>query len=423
MIKKLALSGAFFVLATAQAASLSQLDDGWRLSFNSCSYGRGTSAIADAKKDAPTHAIRVFESQRSNFTDSSTLPTNEQFITRVNQEQASFLFGSTYLQGSETCIPVQYDLQIGDSESGFDWDWDSDDGVQLRIQASSQAKGSLSSAQAAEVEALRQGILTALARMVDDVSGFEHLAAVPTSFVKDWLVLERQEESGTATVIVEMVLDQEALSSLANDSYHLVGKPRFLIHSDTTIVKQYLDAVIAERGWLISQRLSDADVIISVETALTSNDIQAQLGMSLSLFDKDGLQLGRWSNQARSLSLPTADGIHDRLASIHFNQNDEVIMSHIDDALSALHSAGGVWREIAVSDSSNITITEVAEKLQESSFVNNVKIVDVNESQTIQFRSRLSAEHIPTELLRLNIDDAGSALHFSQDEDGRLILN
>ncbi|WP_413113736.1 hypothetical protein [Thaumasiovibrio sp. DFM-14] len=423
VIKKMALTGAFFLLASAQAQQLSEMDNGWQLAFSTCSYGRGASAIADAKDAALEHAIRAFESQRLLLSKSESLPTNEQFIQRVHQEQDRFSYGSTYLQGSETCLPVHYELTIENSSDGLDWEWESDDGVQLRIQASSAASGQHSAVQAAEVAALRQGIVSALTGMVEDVSGFAHLAVVPQSIVKNWLVLERHEINGIATVIVEMELDEDALAELAQDHYQLVGQPRFLIHTDTPAIAHYLQAQMAERGWLSSQRVGDADIVIVAETSLNTADEHAQLGIHLSFVDKDGLQLGRWGNEARSLSLPIADDIQTRLANVHLNQNSEAVMHSVDSALLALHAAGGILREIALSRSANIAVVDLAQTLRQSPYVNSLKTIDDDGVQILQFRSRLSIESLSRELIALTVAETNSALQLSIDKDGRLLLN
>ena len=395
---RLALVGAIFFSCTLPAAQLTQPEQGGVLEFDSCSRGRGASAIEDAVQGAAGSVALAYQRAKEGLSSKQAkkfadLPELSDLLEVVESHPERLQTGDSFLQGSETCVAVALPVSIESTHDVGEWTWDeAGEGHIVRIQATAKASGGLSALQAAELAALQQAVWQGLSLVVDDPSPFIHLQAAPKQFVNEWMVLESSEKQGSATVVVNTELNMAELSRITRDAYLVAGSPVFLVHAEQTRFAEPFISLLTQQGYSVTQSFENADIVLRVATELQTAGERSQLAVSLSLLDKASVRLGEWRNEPATIGLPTSEGIEGRLFGVHMASEDNqlALLSMVQGGLVQLSQAGGRYSKVTFPSNALTSHSQLQSLLDQHRYIHLPQLSTDGEQAVLAFRSRMA---------------------------------
>ena len=381
-VKPLALAVAMLLPAAGASAQDLELMLNGDISAERCAYGRGASAIEQAKADALAQISRsVSSSKVLSIADSYEQMDTEtmawvQALSDMAQEGMDLRglktrVSAPRLMGSETCVTVTLAKQpLGASDSGGNWD-DQATTVSVTVIGEGWAnnKDGMSAREAAELDALRRAISQVVGvwlteqrtqyansmayttesedRMAMNDFVAQQLQTKSTGMVKQWrLVDSKALPNNGLEVTIQADVEQQKVALATANIMQQIGSPRVAVQAPTP-----LDSEL--KLWLSAQgvELSDqANLLLKAEPRMIERNGTARLDLRVSVTDQAGNLYGQWRNDPSLIALPQSEQVLYDLIDVHLSleEQQQALRQRLGDAFMRVVQEGGLVHDIYI---------------------------------------------------------------------------
>lgn len=383
MIARALLLACALIPTIAEAQRPLQISPAGDIAAQSCAYGRGESAIQEAKAQALAEIARQLKSgsllsiaQSQQSLSSATLSYLNKLASM--QQEGMDLQGlktdaaAPVLQGNETCITVtvsHQSLTQQDPEGG----WDSaSDVIAVTVVGEGwedQQRG-VSARKSAELDALRRAVSQVVGVWLTEQrsqysNAAEHTTDTSSQFdlqsfvsqqlhtksagtVKTWTVLDTQVlDPNGIKVTIRAEVEKAPLAVASNNILQQIGSPRVAVQAPQPLADT-LRLWLSEQGIEVS---SAANLTLRASHQLIRRAGNARLDLSIILEDRAGNAYGRWQNQPELIALPDSPHILSDLINVHLatDQQKSALHNKLNSAFLRVVKEEGLIHDVYIS--------------------------------------------------------------------------
>ncbi|MCU7555386.1 hypothetical protein OCL06_12390 [Alteromonas sp. ASW11-19] len=383
MILRALLVACSLVPAVAEAQQHLQISLAGDISTQNCAYGRGDSAIQEAKAQALAEISRQVKSgsllslAESQQSLSSETISYLQTLSSLQQEGMDLQglktdISAPVLQGSETCITVtllHQSLSQGQSEGGWAT---TDEVISVTVvgEGWEDRQRGVSARKSAELDALRRAISQVVGTWLTEqrsqhsntaelttetTSNFElqsfvaqQLQTKSAGTVKAWSVLESQPiQPNGMKVTIRADVEKTPLAVASKNILQQIGSPRVAVVAPQPLADT-LRLWLSEQGIEIS---SAANLTLRASHQLIKRSGTARLNLSIILEDQAGNAYGRWQNRPELIALPYSDQVLRDLIKVHLSTDGQKKEFHqqLNSAFMRVVKEEGLIHDIFIS--------------------------------------------------------------------------
>tara|TARA_B100000700_G_scaffold176536_1_gene195173 strand:+ start:4597 stop:5991 length:1395 start_codon:yes stop_codon:yes gene_type:complete len=388
MIKATGVKSALLTLAvglpavSVQAQDLNVLLNG-AIEAEHCAYGRGASAIEQAKTEALAEIARAVQSGKV----LSIANTYEQMDTASSTwlQQLSDMAQAGYdmrglrtntskprLEGSDTCVTVSLNKQPLGTASTDSGSWDD---AQTTVSVTVVGEGwrddkqGMSAREVAELDALRRAISqvvgvwlteqrTQYSNTVSHTNNTSdnfamndfvarQLQTKSAGMVKQWQLIDsKQLANNGIEVTIRADVEKQKVELATSHIMQQIGSPRVAVEAPAP-----LDSEL--KRWLSQQgvELSDnANLILRAKPRLIERAGTARLDLRVQVTDQAGNVYGEWQNDPALLSLPNGPNALYDLIDVHLalEPQQQALSKQLGDAFMRVVQEGGLVHDVYI---------------------------------------------------------------------------
>lgn len=380
MIKKLV---SFLLLASTTCYAEVEVKKNGEIGTTACAYGRGQTAIVDAKNVAIQElAIFISGTKSLAFTNNdqaldtainSTYQNNrEDLLEGLQTGNLRIDTNPPYLEGSETCLYVSLDTSQ-EAKSAADNDeliWDNDSPtVTVTVVGEGWPENNQTAREKAEMNALRRAVSRVVGvylsqnsmqtsqsslsiindtetTKMQDIIGSQMISNT-RGLVKSWqpLAVKKINKNGVE-VTLQVIVEKAPLIAQTDDLLAQIGSPTVNVIAN----KAYAPRI---KVWLAQQGIEigrGASLIIKASHELIGGPSNKRLALKINVSDLTGNVYGHWKNDSSLVALPNSPRVLDDLLDVTFEMPGQQasLQKALLDAFINVVEQGGLVRSIKI---------------------------------------------------------------------------